>query len=72
VSAVATAALLLLLLALGAAGPGQVRAQSGGAKSADAASSVVGSWHATMPTGLRVATLTIASRGFSIILSDKP
>ena len=63
VSAVATAVLLLLLLALGAPGAWQARAQDGGAKSADAAASVVGSWHATMPTGLRVATLTIAPSG---------
>ena len=59
VSAVATA--MLLLLALGATW--RARAQDGGAKSADAASSLVGSWQATLPTGLRVATLTIAPSG---------
>ena len=54
VSAVATA--LLLLLALCASGAWRARAQ-------DAAVSPVGSWHATLPTGLRMATLTIVPNG---------
>lgn len=61
VSAVATA--LLLLLALGPRVARPARAQDGGAKGTDAAASLVGAWQATIPTGLRMATLTIVRDG---------
>ena len=60
VSALAAA---LILIALCAQGSSTARAQGDGAKSADAAASLVGAWQATMPAGLRVATLTIVQNG---------
>jgi hypothetical protein len=60
VSAVAAA---LILFALCAQGSRRARAQGGGAKASDAAVSLVGAWQATVPTGLRVATLTIVPSG---------
>jgi hypothetical protein len=57
------AAALLLLLALAPRGARTARAQDGGAKASDAAVSLVGAWQATMPAGLRVATLTIVQNG---------
>ncbi|HVF43884.1 MAG TPA: hypothetical protein VM936_12765 [Pyrinomonadaceae bacterium] len=59
----AVAAALLLLLALAPRGARTARAQDGGAKASDAAVSLVGAWQATMPAGLRVATLTIVQNG---------
>lgn len=65
----AASAALLLLLSLCAQGERTARAQAGGAKAADAAASLVGAWQATipaqasMPAGLRVATLTIVQNG---------
>jgi hypothetical protein len=59
----AVAAALLLLLALGTQAARPARAQGGGAKAADAAVSLVGTWQATLPAGLRVATLTIVQNG---------
>jgi len=53
---VALAALLLLTAAAAA------RAQEG-AKPAAPTSSIVGAWQATLPTGLRVATLTVVPDG---------
>lgn len=54
----------LLLLAALACGGVEARAQDG-AKPAAAggAASVVGAWHATLPTGLRMATLTVVPDG---------
>jgi hypothetical protein len=58
----AVAAALLLLLALCAQGARTARAQGDSAKASDA-SALVGAWQATVPTGLRVATLTIVQNG---------
>jgi hypothetical protein len=60
VSASITLVALVALLALLSAGAS--RAQEG-AKPAAVASSPVGAWHATLPTGLRMATLTIVPDG---------
>ena len=60
---VSAVAAVLLLLALCASGLWRVRAQDGGAKPAGAAAPLVGVWQATIPTGLRVATLTIVPSG---------
>lgn len=58
----AVAAALLILFALCAHGPRHASASAGGAKAADAAA-LVGVWQATLPTGLRMATLTIVQNG---------
>ncbi|HKG12373.1 MAG TPA: hypothetical protein VKB12_03510 [Pyrinomonadaceae bacterium] len=55
VSAAAALAALLSILAAGAA-----RAQEGGKPTA---ASITGAWQATLPTGLRVATLTVVPDG---------
>jgi hypothetical protein len=57
VAAAPIALAALLLLSAGAA-----RAQEGG-RPAASSSSVVGAWHATLPTGLRIATLTVVPDG---------
>jgi len=57
-------ALLFSLAALVCAGAGgAARAQEAAKPAAGGAAAIVGTWHATLPTGLRIATLTVVPDG---------
>ena len=59
---VSALAVLFTLAALASAVP-QRAARAQGAANTPAAASIVGAWHATLPTGLRIATLTVVPDG---------
>ena len=62
--AFASAALIMLAALVCAGAGGAARAQEGSKPAASGgAASIVGAWHATLPTGLRLATLTVVPDG---------